>query len=206
MLVADLLTGHTVTTEPVWLAMSADIVHLAAAALWAGGMVALLVAMHSFRAEDDPLGAAEAVKAFSRMATWSVAALVIAGAVLGWLAVRTFDALISTTYGRTLLVKVALGGAVIAVGAYNNRALVPAVERTAVAIPVAVSVGGGSANPPEPPPPEPTAAWTRLRRTMIWEVVGLALVVAVTSVLVNLQPGRGRWRDRRLLHVRTAGQ
>ena len=188
VLVADLLTGHTVTTEPVWLAMSADIVHLAAAALWAGGMVALLVAMYSFRAEDDPLGAAEAVKAFSRMATWSVAALVIAGAVLGWLEVRTFDALISTTYGRTLLVKVALGGAVIAVGAYNNRALVPAVERTAVAIPVAVSVGGGSANPPEPPPPEPTAAWTRLRRTMIWEVVGLALVVAVTSVLVNLQP------------------
>ncbi len=187
VLVADLLTGHTVTTEPTWLVMTADTVHLAAAALWTGGLAALVVALRSFRAEDDPLGAAEGVKAFSKMATWSVVALAVAGAVLGWLEVRTFDALISTTYGRVLLVKIALGGTVIAVGAYNNRALVPSVERSTVAAPVAVSVGGGSADPPEPPH-EPSAAWKRLRRTMAWELVGLGLVVAVTSVLVNLQP------------------
>ncbi len=188
VLVADLLTGHTVTTEPTWLVMAADTVHLLAAALWTGGLAALLVALRSLRTDDDPLGAAEGVRAFSRMATWSVVALAAAGAVLGWLEVRTFDALISTTYGRTLLVKVALGGAVIAVGAYNNRALVPAIQRSVVAAPVPVSVGAGIADPPEPPPSGSSAAWTRLRRTMTWELVGLGLVIAVTSVLVNLQP------------------
>ena len=45
VLVADLLTGHTVTTEPTWLVMTADTVHLAAAALWTGGLAALLVAL-----------------------------------------------------------------------------------------------------------------------------------------------------------------
>ena len=49
VLVADLLTGHTITTDPTWLVMSADIVHLLAAALWAGGIAALLVAFRSSR-------------------------------------------------------------------------------------------------------------------------------------------------------------
>jgi copper transport protein len=190
VLVSDLLTGHTITTDPTWLVMSADIVHLLAAALWAGGMAALLVAFRSFRAEGEAAGAAEVVGAFSRLATWSIVALVAGGVVLGWLEVRTLDALFTTAYGRTLLVKVGLGLVVIAMGAYNNRVLVPAIQRSAAPAPAPVAVGVGTASSglSEPPPDGQAAAWTRLRRTMSWELVGLGLVVAVTSLLVNLQP------------------
>jgi copper transport protein len=188
VLVADLLTGHTITTDPTWLVMSADIVHLLAAALWAGGIAALLVAFRSFRAEGEPAEAAEAVGMFSRLATWSIVALVAGGVVLGWLEVRTLDALFTTAYGRTLLVKVGLGLVVIAMGAYNNRVLVPAIQRSAAPAPVTVAVGTASSGLSEPPPEGKAAAWTRLRRTMSLELVGLGLVVAVTSLLVNLQP------------------
>jgi copper transport protein len=90
--------------------------------------------------------------------------------------------LTTTAYGWALLVKVVVAAAVLAIGAYNNRVLVPAITK-------------------QPPSPEPstgglalataatrTTAWNRLRRTIRSEIAGLAVVVAVTAVLVNLQP------------------
>lgn len=158
------VAGHTRTTEPMWLTALADTVHVLAAALWLGGLVLLWAAMRRRRLADDPVGAASMVARFSLLATIAVGAVGVAGLVLSWLLVRTVPALLSTGYGRVLIVKVLLALAVMAAGAYNNRRLVPAVA--------------GAAG----------QAWSRLRTTVRLEVAGLVLVVAATAVVVGMQP------------------
>lgn len=168
---ALVLAGHTRTTAPAWLVVPADAVHALAAAAWLGGLVLLWRSLRRRRRDDDPVGAAGTVARFSRNATVAVAAVTLAGLTLSWLLVRTGDALLSTAYGRILLLKVGLAVAVLGVGAYNQRRLVPAIT-------AARGDGRDGAR----------AAWRRLRTTVRWEVAGLTLVVAVTAVLVNVQP------------------
>lgn len=154
--------GHTRTVEPAWVLVTGDLVHLAAAAAWLGGIVVLAATVRSRRAEDDPVGAARLVARFSTVATISVLGLVVAGGALSWALVRQPRALTSTGYGWTLLAKVALALVVIGVGAYNNRQLVPRATQP--------------------------AAWARLGATLRFEAVVLALVLAVTGLLVNQRP------------------
>lgn len=109
---------------------------------------------------------------------------------------RALRALVSTAFGWTLLTKVALAAAVIGIGAYNNRRLVPAIARAAGATSLetrAVPAGRSSDRPPTRPAADadyggPGKAWRTLGRTVRWEVGGLVAVLAVTSALVYLQP------------------
>jgi copper transport protein len=89
----------------------------------------------------------------------------VAGLSLAWIHVGAVRALTSTTYGWTLVVKSAAVAVVLGSAAYNHRVLVPSI----------VSDSG-------------EGAWERLRKTVRFELVGLAVVVAVTALLVNLQP------------------
>jgi copper transport protein len=131
--------------------------------VWTGGL-AFLVAAGRHRGD----GAAQAglVARFSTLATGSIVLVGVAGAALSWTEVRTLDALTSTTYGWTLLAKVGVVALVAAAGAYNHFRLVPAV------------VG------------DPASESVRRRMTSVLgvELVGVALVVAVTSVLVDVTP------------------
>lgn len=120
-------------------------------------------------------------------------AVAVTGSALSWLEVRALRALTASAYGRTLVVKVALAAAVMAVGAYNHRTLVPAVTR----IPPRVHVTADTERAPVPAggsgdAPPVTAGTARagklLGRTVRLEVIGLALVLATTGVLVALQP------------------
>lgn len=160
------LTGHTVSTEPRWLVVGATLSHTLAGAAWFGGLVLLLVALRSRRLADDPAGGGRLVARFSTLATSAIVLVSAAGLALVWSQVRAPRALIASAYGWTLLAKVAIVAAVLAVGFYNNRRLVPAITR-----------GAGD-------------AWQRLGRTVRFEVIGLLAVVLVTAVLVNLVPAR----------------
>lgn len=160
------ITGHTATSTPRWLVVGADIAHILAAATWFGGLALLVVTLRSRRAADDPVGGGEIVSRFSTMATRSIVVVALAGFALSWVEVRAARAVFSTGYGVTLAIKVALVAAVLLIGAYNKRRLVPAIQRAE------------------------ERAWTRLRTLATAEVAGLLLVVAVTSVLVNLIPAR----------------
>ena len=162
---SQLVAGHTRTTEPAWLVWTADAVHIAAASVWLGGLAGLFV-MWRRRQGRDVAAVAATVGRFSTVAAWSVLALTIAGGTLAWTQVRALHAATSTPYGWTLLVKIAVAGAVLSVATYNNRVLVPV-------------IGGGGEAP---------AAWARLGTTIRIEIVGLAAVLAVTAFLVNLQP------------------
>jgi copper transport protein len=167
LVAAEVATGHTRSTDPVWLAMSVDAVHVLTAAVWFGGIASLVIVVPSLRRSDEPVAAADAVARFSTVAGWVVLALGVTGLVLAWTQVRVAEATTSTPYGWTLITKIAAVLAVLGLAAYNRRALVPAIRGN-----------GGSAE----------SAWRRLHNTIRWELVGLAAVVGITAVLVNLEP------------------
>ena len=156
--------GHTTQATPKWLATTADVVHVAAGAAWIGGLVLLLLALVG-RGDDDPAATGRIVARFSVVATIAILSIGASGLALGWGQVRSFHALTATTYGKLLLVKVAVVALIAAVGAFNKFVLVPAV----------------SADPP-------SEGSKRLRRAVRAEVGGLLGVIALTAVLVNVTP------------------
>lgn len=162
VLVSFPLVGHT-RVDDVVVGSIADVAHVAAAAVWTGGLVFLLV---SRRHIPDPGTRAAVVGRFSTAATASIVVVGVAGLVLSWTEVRALEALTSTTYGWTLLAKVAVVALVAAAGAYNRQRLVPAVVAA----------------------PDSEPAQRRMTRVLGMEVAGVAIVVAVTAVLVNLTP------------------
>jgi copper transport protein len=116
------LSGHARVEGGI--AVVSDWVHVLAASAWIGGLAFVLLALWRASGERWPL-ASRAVPRFSALAVVSVAALLLAGVVNGYLEVRSWSALWETTYGRLLLVKVALVLPVLALGAFNNRFSVP---------------------------------------------------------------------------------
>lgn len=123
-LVTASLAGHAWTAPARGLAVGADAVHLGAVAVWAGGLVALLVALPAARDRG------RLARRFSALALGAVGVVAVSGTVSGWQQVRSIEALTSTGYGQLLLVKVAAFGALAALGWVNRTRLVPLVERT----------------------------------------------------------------------------
>ncbi|MFE1170977.1 FixH family protein [Streptomyces sp. NPDC058773] len=126
------MAEHASTGLQPAVAMPVDVLHLLAVAGWLGGLAALLVSLYW-----GPPVERTAVRRFSRLAFGSVLVLVATGLYQSWRQVGTWQALVDTTYGRLLLVKVAL--VVVLVGiAWMSRqwtgrlAEVPAAELRAV--------------------------------------------------------------------------
>ena len=161
--------GHTRAGSSVALATISDITHLLAAAAWGGGLVLLALYLRARRRTEggDQTGTVALVGRFSTLATVMVILVGISGTALAWIEVGSLDALTSTGYGRLLLVKVAVVAVIAGLGVYNHFRLVPALSRGKV-----------------------TASLAQLRSTLLIEAVGLAAVIALTSVLVVVTPGR----------------
>ena len=158
-------SGHASTAGK--LAVTSDIAHVIAAALWTGGLGFLVLALVLAREDRWPL-ATRAVPRFSNMAVVSVAALLIAGVINGYLQVRTWSNLWETRYGLLLLAKIALVVPLLALGAYNNRYAVPRLKAGIASV-------------------------LERRRFLTAAGVELAImvsIVAVTAVLVNAEPAR----------------
>jgi copper transport protein len=150
--------GHAGSGDLVGLALGADVVHLAAVSVWLGGLAILATCV--VRTGDDAVAAV--APRFSRVAFAAVAAVVATGAFQGWRQTRSLDALDGTTYGRLLLVKIALVAVLIGV-AWAARRWVQGRRRV------------------------PTASFAR---TIGIETTVAVAVVIVTALLVNAQPGR----------------
>ena len=116
------LSGHARVEGT--LGVVSDWVHVLAASAWTGGLAFVLLALLLASGDRWEL-ARRIVPRFSALAVISVALLLIAGVVSGFLEVRTWSGLWSTTYGQLLLVKVALVVPLLCLGLFNNRISVP---------------------------------------------------------------------------------
>ncbi|MFT4186949.1 MAG: copper resistance protein CopC [Aeromicrobium sp.] len=110
--------GHTRTFGPVPLVLTADLLHVVAAALWAGGLVGLTILFSAGR-DVRAVRLADAVRRFSALALGSVAVLTASGLLLWWRVPATVTDLPDSSYGVHLLVKVALVVVLVGVGAWN---------------------------------------------------------------------------------------
>ncbi|MEU3858033.1 copper resistance protein CopC [Streptomyces sp. NPDC028722] len=162
--------------------------HLLAMAAWLGGLAALL---WTFRHTPAPAGLPAAVPArFSRLAAVSVTVLALTGVYQSWRGLGSWQALTDTTYGRTLLAKLAAVAALLLAAACSRtwtarltRAATPARAR----VPEPAT---GPPLPPEPPEPAPAVPLHLLRRSVLVEATAALLVLALTTLLTSTVPGR----------------
>jgi copper transport protein len=177
------LDGHQRSMDPTVLLVAGDLVHLAAGALWLGGLVLLAMCVRSRSLDDDPVGAARLVQRFSTLALWSVIALTISGLAMAWALVRVPAALTSTGYGVLLLTKVVLVLVAVAIAGYNRWRLVPIVSARTPA-------RGAAEAPPATvgTSPRARAAWRRLGGTLGLEAFVLVAVLLLTGFLAVERP------------------
>jgi copper transport protein len=116
------LSGHARVEGGV--AIVSDWAHVLAAATWTGTLAVLLLALGMAGGDRWAL-ATRAVPRFSAIAVGAVGWLLAAGAVNGFLEIRSWSGLWETTYGRLLLVKVGLVLPLLGLGLFNNRISVP---------------------------------------------------------------------------------
>lgn len=168
---APVLVGHTMSREPRWAMVLADLGHLGAGAFWSGGLAGLLITLVSAgllsHRRDPALAdpAARLVARFSRFALWAVALLALSGAVMAILVLRTPTALVHTNYGWLLVAKLGIVLVTVLVAAYNRFALLPQIRRH-----------------------PPNRRWMNLLVTLVIETCLLLNVVVLTGLLTNANP------------------
>jgi putative copper export protein len=116
--------GHSMLYRPRQANAALVVLHLLAVAFWAGSLLPL--ARVAARGGTE---AASLIAAWSRIARWVVAVLVLAGVALAVLMVRRADLLYATFYGWALTVKVALVAAMLALALRHALVLAPAAAR-----------------------------------------------------------------------------
>jgi copper transport protein len=159
-LAAPGISGHAGDPGHGLLVVALDTAHTAAAAIWIGGLVQLLmVTPHATRGLPDGQRAqvrATIARRFSRIALISVVVLAVSGGLRAVWELSAVSQLWTTSYGQVLVAKTVLFAVTLAV-ASRSRGLV---ER-----------------------------FPRLRRTVSAELVTLAVVVGAVALLTNLPPG-----------------
>jgi copper transport protein len=166
MLLTSTDSGHASVSGA--LAFVADAVHITGAAIWLGGLVFLLTALLATGTAGRWTLAARTVPRFSLMAMITVPLLGAAGIVSAYLEVRAWRGLWDTTYGLLILAKIGLAVPLLALGAYNNRVVVPALH-------------AGVDTP---------ALRGRFLRALALEIGLLAVVLGVTSALIDEPPAK----------------
>ncbi len=122
-LAAPAFTGHTRAASPEVLVVAVDVLHLLAAAVWCGGLVALGLVLGDLAARDD--AGARTLSRFSAAASGVLAVLLVTGTFGAWRVAGSWDALLDTGYGALLLAKVLAVLVAVALAAWNRFALLP---------------------------------------------------------------------------------
>lgn len=154
-----------------------DLLHNLATAAWLGGLVGLAAVLPAAARRMDQADrlrfSAAAVVRFSTLAVAAVAVLVVTGVYRALAEVSGLADLVDTAYGRALLVKLCLFGALLALGAVNRFAVHPRLERAALGL-----------------DPGDRGAGERLAVSVRAEIaLGLALLAAV-AVMIGFAPPR----------------
>jgi len=159
------LTGHAAAADRFREAsLLADATHVWAAGAWMGGLaVVLYLERGARRRGEGSAGLLPAlVPAFSTVAMFSVGALVVTGSFATWSHMPSLSALFGSTYGRALVIKLALVAVVLGLGAKNFKVLSPRLG----------TAEGDDA----------------MRRSATIELLVAQLVLVVTAALVRTSP------------------
>jgi copper transport protein len=103
-------TGHASTDPPLALSIPADLLHMAAAAFWIGGLVELVA-----------LRRAGLARRFSPWAVSAVGLLGVSGVLRALKELASVHQLWTTSYGRALLVKTGILAGLLVLGWLNRR-------------------------------------------------------------------------------------
>ncbi|HMI12961.1 MAG TPA: copper homeostasis membrane protein CopD [Bradyrhizobium sp.] len=167
-------TGHAGSTAGAMgiLHLTADTLHLLAAAIWIGGIVSLVLLLSVSRNDQTDAGVSFARDATQRFSTMGVAIVVVVlatGIVNGWILVGSWHALIATFYGQLLILKIALFAVMLLIAAANRFWLMP---RLAL-------------RPGSEPQIE---VLRRLARNSMIEIVLALMIFAIVGMLGTLHP------------------
>ncbi len=119
-LVPPVLTGHAGTSSDHTIAVSALMVHVLALSLWCGGLAALVLLGASDR-RSYPV----AVPRFSSLAVWCAVAVALSGGLSAWIRLTAPVELLTTSYGRIIVVKVLLIITLSIFGVWYRRRIIP---------------------------------------------------------------------------------
>ncbi len=119
MLLLPALAGHAGEKSPRGLALPLDTAHLAAASIWLGGLIGLVVFWLSVGRAERAAALAYVVPRFSAVAFCSVLLLIGTGIGQAFEWLPTFASLWETSYGQALLWKIGLLAAALLLAAVN---------------------------------------------------------------------------------------
>ena len=124
-MVVHCLAGHADSPSSARaLNLIAQSVHMVAVGVWVGGLVWLLLGIRGAGRADR----AEAVGRYSQIAAVGLGAVVVTGLARASVEIGSPANLFDTSYGRALVLKVALVAVLAALGALNRFRLVPALR------------------------------------------------------------------------------
>ncbi len=160
------LTGHSSAGGSHDLATNSLLIHLVAASLWAGGLLAVVV--HALRGGEH---AGLATRRFSAIAVWCFAAMAVSGVINALVRVPPQE-LLTTDYGRLVLAKLVALCLLGVIGWRQRRSAVGVlqadpdspgalirlgvIEAVTFALTFGIAVGLGRTPPPPPPTLRPT--------------------------------------------------
>ena len=167
-------TGHAGSTAGAMgiLHLTADTLHLLAAAIWIGGLVSLVLLLSVSRNDQTDAGVSFARDATQRFSTMGVAIVVVilaTGIINAWILVGSLQALIVTDYGRLLMLKVTLFAGMLLMAAVNRFWLTPR-----LALP--------SGSEPQ------LEVVRRLARNSMIEIVLASMIFGIVGMLGTLHP------------------
>lgn len=160
--VSYLFDGHTVTAQPAWLVRIADVAHVVGAGVWVGGVAMMAWVLKRRRRRNVALRAGELAIRFSTVAAVALVIVAVAGVFLSFSILDSPGELLSTGFGRLLLLKVTAVAAAAALGGYNFRYVIPNLIES----------------------PTDAGASEQLRATVRMEAFILVAVVGITAALV----------------------
>jgi len=182
LLIVQALSGHAISSSPNWLlALGNATVHLLAASLWMGGLIALaVIVLPTIKRGIREATAWHALNwyAFSWLAVLNVGLLIATGLFSMGQQVASLDALLTTVYGQLLLGKLSVVLLAVVCGLLNTMLVHPH-----LASPFARWLGRPS-------------GWTPLRFAQLPRLIGLevalgVLIFALTGLLTATPPPRG---------------
>ena len=159
LLVVPAFMGHAAADDFLAVGITVDVLHMAGASTWAGGVA--LLAWCAVRPLSRP-GMAALITAFHPDAVAAVTAVVLSGGIAAWRRLPDPLAPLSTPYGQVLALKAALVLPVLALGWWNARRGPHAIAR---------------------------GATPRVARALALEVALFAAVLGLTAILTGMSPG-----------------